>query len=202
MSLFARKKKKILILIGHPNSDPTLPDWFMDFYRDGAREGGHEIKTIRLGELSFDPVLHKGYRTVQELEPDLKRVQEEIRWCDHIVIAYPAWWSTMPAILKGMFDRIWLPRFAFHFHKNGYMWDRLLAGRSAHVFVVSDSNPFFARFIFGDTTNEIKKAILWFAGFSPIRITKIGPVKFFEEKRHKIERKWKGKLMRLGRKAI
>lgn len=197
----SNKKKKILILIGHSNPEPTLPDFFMDFYREGAEKAGHEVKTIRLADLKFDPILHNGYRKIQKLEPDLVKVQEEIKWCDHLVIAYPSWWSTMPAILKGMFDRMWLPQFAYRFHEHGYWWDRLLKGRSAHVFVTSDSHPILARFIFGDTTNEIKRAILWFSGFSPIRITKIGPVQFFEKRKRKIERKWKNQLIRMGRKA-
>jgi len=195
------KNKKILILLGHPDNGTTLSDWFMEFYKIGAEQAGHEVKTICVGALSFDPILHKGYNEIQPLEPDLIKVQEAIKWSDHLVIIYPSWWSTMPAILKGLFDRIWLPEFAFDFDESGYRWKRLLKGRSAHVFVTSDSHPLLSRFIFGDTTNEIKKAILWFAGFSPIKITKIGPVKFFEKNRIKIERKWKNRLIRLGRKA-
>jgi hypothetical protein len=73
---------------------------------------------------------------------------------------------------------------SFRFKKEGFMagmmWTRLLKGRTARVFVTSDSHPIFARFLFGDTTNEIKKCILWFSGFS-VRIKKVGPLKFANE---------------------
>ena len=172
--------KKIFILLGHPDSE-TLSASFADSYERGAKEAGHEVRRLNLGDLRFDPILHKGYKEIQPLEPDLMRVQANIKWADHFVILYPSWWSTMPAILKGMFDRIWMPHFAFHFKKEGigagYIWYRLMKGKTARVFVTSDSHPFLARFIFGDTTNEIKKCILWFAGFR-VRIKKVGGLKF------------------------
>ncbi len=91
----------------------------------------------------------------------------------------------MPALLKGFFDRAWIPGFAFRFKKvgfgAGYIWYRLMQGKSARVFVMSDSHPIAARFIFGDTTNEIKRCLLWFAGFCPIRIKKVGALKFASE---------------------
>lgn len=175
------KKRKIYILLGHPDNSETLCGSFADSYEKGARASGYEVRRANLGDLSYDPILHKGYKVIQELEPDLLKVQEDIKWADHFVILYPSWWSTMPASLKGLFDRIWIPRFAYHFKKEGigagYIWYRLLKGKTARVFVMSDSHPLMARFIFGDTTNEIKKCILWFAGFK-VRVKKVGPLKF------------------------
>lgn len=187
--------KKIFILLGHADSD-TLSGSFVDAYERGAKAAGHDVRRTNLADCVFDPILHKGYKVIQSLEPDLVIIQENIKWCDHFVILYPSWWSTMPAILKGLFDRIWMPHFAFNFKKEGigagYIWYRLLKGRTARVFVTSDSHPLLARFIFGDTTNEIKQCILWFAGFS-VRIKKVGPLKFISEKgiagwRHRFER--------------
>ena len=169
------KKKKITILLGHPNKD-SLCNHFADEYERGAKEAGHEVRRTNISDMSFDPVLHKGYKVIQELEPDLKKLEEDIQWCDHFVLIYPIWWSAMPAILKGLFDRMWMPGFAFHFHKQNSFWDRMLKGRTSRVFTTSDSRPLFLRMLFGDNTNEIERAVLWFAGFRP-RITQIGPLK-------------------------
>jgi len=96
----------------------------------------------------------------------------------------------MPALLKGVFDRAWMPGFAFHFLPNGLGWNRLLKGRTATVFITSDSSPFLARFLFGDNVNEIRDGILWFAGFKP-KIKKCGPMKKISpERRAKCTRKF------------
>lgn len=195
------RKKRITIFLGHPDKE-TRGGSFADAYEKGAKDAGHEVRRINLGDLQFDPILHKGYKVIQELEPDLKRAQEDIKWCEHLIVIYPSWWSTMPALLKGFFDRAWIPGFAFHFKKEGlgagYLWDMSLRGRSATVYVTSDSHPFFARFLFGDTTNEIKRCLLWFAGFFPIRIKKVGPLKFANEAKLS---KWRNKFEKWGRKA-
>src|SRR3989344_6968701 len=171
------KSKRIFILLGHPDKD-SLNCTLADEYERGAEEAVHEVRRMNIGDMVFDPILHFGYRKIQELEPDLIAFQENVRWCDHFVIFYPSWWSTMPALLKGLFDRVWLPGFAFRF-KGDFRWQKLLKGKSATMIVTSDTIPLAQRLIFGDTTNELRKGILWFAGFGPIRVYKFGYLKHF-----------------------
>ena len=191
------EKKKIFILLGHPDKE-TKSGYFADSYEMGAKEAGYEVKRVNIGDLKFDPILHKGYKEIQELEPDLLMVQENIKWCEHFVIFYPSWWSTMPSLLKGMFDRMWLPCFAFNFNKKGFGWTKHLKGKSALVVVSSDSHPIIARLLMGDSTNEIKKGILKFAGFSPVRILKVGPLKNISQEK---KEKWAKKLFELGKRG-
>ena len=174
------EQKKIFILAGHPNPGETLNRSIVESYVEGAREGGHEVRATHLGNLKFDPILHKGYKEIQALEPDLIKVQEDMKWADHIVIAYPNWWCTMPALLKGLFDRMLLPGFAFRFEKEkAYTWQKLLKGKTARLIVTMDTPRFFDRLFFGDNTNELRKGILGFSGVGPVRVTKICGIKRF-----------------------
>jgi NAD(P)H dehydrogenase (quinone) len=190
-------KKKIFIIVGHPDSDSL--NWTLsDEYTRGAESAGHEVRKMTLEEMNFDVVLRHGYRSIQELEPSLLMFQENVRWCDHFVILYPVWWSTMPAKLKGVFDRSWLPGFAFHMHKNGLGWDGLMKGKSASMIITMDNNPFLERILFGDTTNELKRGMLGFAGFRPVRVHQFGNIKKADmNKRLKI----KNKVFELGKQA-
>lgn len=188
--------KKIYIFQGNPDND-TLSGDFATVYHDAALAAGHEVQRANIGDLQFDPILHKGYKTIQELEPDLKMVQDGMRWADHIVIIYPNWWCTMPALLKGFFDRAWLPGFAFHFRKDGMGWDRLLTGKTARVIVLSKTQPWMIRFLFGDYTNEIKRGILGFSGLK-VRLTRVGGSETLSPA---AKARWESKITALARKA-
>ncbi|MCA9355072.1 NAD(P)H-dependent oxidoreductase [Candidatus Kaiserbacteria bacterium] len=156
--------KKIVVICGNPDTD-SFTGAVLDRYQVSAEKAGHEVRRFNLGELQFDPILHKGYKEIQQLEPDLVDIQDAIRECDHVVIGYPNWWCTMPAILKGLFDRIWLPGFAFNFNKETKKVDQHLKGKTARVFVISGTHsPLKTWWKFGDFTNEIQYGILDFAG--------------------------------------
>ena len=104
----------------------------------------------------------------------------------------------MPALLKGLMDRVWLPGFAYHFTHNGNWWQKLLKGRSATMVVTSDTMPIIQRIMFGDTTNELRKGILGFSGFSPVRVYKFGYLKHFGMWQSE---RMKRKVNNLGKKA-
>ena len=65
-----RKQKKIHIIVGHPNT-ASLSGHIADVYELAARQAGHEVRRTNLGDIRFDPILHKGYREMQKLEPDI-----------------------------------------------------------------------------------------------------------------------------------
>ncbi|MDH5389479.1 MAG: NAD(P)H-dependent oxidoreductase, partial [Gammaproteobacteria bacterium] len=116
-------EKKILVILGHPDEE-SFCGALAKAYIEGAKDSGNEVHTINLGELKFDPVLWKGYSKIQELEPDLVNAQELMQWSNHIVFIYPNWWGTMPALMKGFFDRAFLPGFAFKYRDNSSFWDK------------------------------------------------------------------------------
>lgn len=168
---------RIFILLGNPDKE-TLSGEMATLYEEEAKKAGHEVRRANIGDLQFDPILHKGYKEIQALEPDLKKVQEDMTWAEHFVLIYPLWWSGMPALLKGVWDRMCLPGFAFKFYKGPGMmrhmsWEKMLKGRTARVIVLSKSPGWLIRLLFGDYSNEIERAILGFSGYK-VKLSEIG----------------------------
>ena len=169
--------KRIVVVMGHPNP-ASLCAALAQSYVEAARQAGHEVRVLDLSALQFDPVLRGGYKGVQPLEPDLVAAQEQIAWAEHLVVVYPIWWSAPPALLKGFFDRTFLPGFAFKYHANDPLWDRLLKGRSARLLVTSDSPAWY---LFWVTRNPgvrmVKHGTLEFSGITPVRVSLFGGVR-------------------------
>lgn len=190
--------KNIVVLCGHPDKE-SFSGMIADAYQAGAEEAGHSVSRVNIGELNFDPILHKGYKEVQPLEPDLVNLQEKFLWADHIVIVYPNWWCTMPAILKGLFDRFWLPGFAFNFNKQTKQIEKHLKGRTGRVIILSGSHsPFKTWWQFGDYTNEIQYGILEFAGIRT-SVSSYGPCERVDDK---IRENWAREVAKLGKNGI
>ena len=193
------KKKKIFILLGHPDCE-TLSGHLADSYEKGAKDAGYEVRRTNIRDIKFDPILHKGYKEIQKLEDDLIKTQEDFKWADHIVILYPNWWCTMPAILKGLFDRMFLPGFAFKFLKEDpSKWEKLLKGKTARIIITTGMRPIKIRFLFGDFTNELARGILGFAGIDPVHITTFGPSERVSGNK---KQSWHKKIYKYGKEAI
>ena len=64
----------------------------------------------------FDPAfslyerLHHTGPPEEKIEqfPYLEPHVEALRWCEHLVLVYPTWWSGLPAMLKGWVDRTFM----------------------------------------------------------------------------------------------
>lgn len=191
-------QKNILIIQGNPDND-TFSGLIADSYQQGAEEGGHTVVRVNLGELQFDPILHQGYKEIQPLEQDLIDLQDRIKEADHVVIVYPNWWCTMPALLKGLFDRFWLPGFAFNFDKQTKKLVQHLKGKTGRVIIVMGTHsPFKTWWQFGDYTNEIQYGILEFAGIKT-KVTPLGPT---NKATDNTRTKWLKEVSKLGLKGL
>jgi NAD(P)H dehydrogenase (quinone) len=193
--------KKIFLLLGHPDKS-GISGAFADAYEAGAKEGGHEFRRQNIGELQFDPILHKGYRAMQDLEPDLKAFQENVQWADHFVVVHPVWWVGMPAILKGLFDRAWLPGSAFRYMKmpsgkRTPFWHRLYKGKTARIILASGTHPWLVALLPGNVNAQLKWGLLWFAGFS-VRTTWYGPSENVPEPKRS---RWISNIKELGKRG-
>ena len=79
--------------------------------------GGLEADVLDLYRDDFNPVLSEaelaGYARGKVLDPKVLAYQERIRRAEHLIYIFPIWWEGMPALLKGFFDKVFTPGFAF-----------------------------------------------------------------------------------------
>jgi putative NADPH-quinone reductase len=191
--------KKVLIIQGHPDRESYCRALSMA-YKVGALNAGAEVQEIIVSDLKFNPNLEFGYRKRTELEPDLLAAQEKIKWAEHLVIIYPLWWGGMPALLKGFFDRTFLPGFAFQKRENSVWWDKYLIGKSARIITTMDQPAWYHWLIYGEPAQKaLKKMILVFCGIKPVKTTSIGPIRFSKDE---FRKKYLEKVKALGIKQI
>jgi putative NADPH-quinone reductase len=93
-------------------------------------EAGHEVTDVDLYAEGFDPVMSRQERldyrnTARNVRPD-RKYDDQLASAQAIVLVYPTWMHGMPAMLKGYFDRVWLPGVAFDVAPDGrVLTDRL-----------------------------------------------------------------------------
>jgi NAD(P)H dehydrogenase (quinone) len=190
--------KNILLINGHPDEE-SFNFALFNAYKKGAISSGANVKEIIVRDLSFNLNLQYGYRRRTTLEPDLIDAQNLIKWADHLVWFYPVWWGSLPALLKGFIDRVFLPGFAFQKRENSVWWDKLLINKSAHIFSTLDQPAWYYWLVYRQPSNNaMKKLTLSFCGVKPIKVTNIGPVRLSKDAYRK---KWLQKLEVLGSKS-
>lgn len=136
-----------------------------------------EVEVLNLSELNFNPV-YLGFSDTKELEKDIVSSQLKIKKASHIIIVTPIWWSTYPALLKGFFDRVLLPDFAYKYEKGKALPQKLLKGKSAELILLSDAPAWYRKYILGDPAAKIlKRDILGFCGIKVTKVRRIGSVR-------------------------
>lgn len=170
-------KKKILVINGHPDPwsyNEALAQSYMSVLKD---KDGIEVKYLALHSLDFNPNLEYGYRKRTELEPDLLKALEDIKWSTHMVWIHPLWWLGLPAIMKGFFDRAFLPGLAFLHNPNGETVG-LFKGKTARIITTGgdlDIN-IYTDIYKSSGLVQLRDGILAYCGIHTLNSTFIGPM--------------------------
>lgn len=186
--------KKILVIDGHPNKD-SLCYSLAQAYADGAKSAGAEVKTLRIIDLHFDPILRYGYQKRMDLEPDLLAALELLHWADHMVWVHPVWWSGLPALVKGFLDRLFLPGLTYKTIPNSYRFEKLLKGKTAHIIATLDQPGWFYRLFFKAPSEHQLRSSLKLCGVKTKKVSYIGIVKTSTDEQRK---KWLEKVQIFG----
>jgi putative NADPH-quinone reductase len=192
--------RNILIIQGHP--DPTIGHYghaLARSYREGAQRSGHLVQEIDVAALEF-PLLRSKHDFENGVPPDaILDAQGLIAWAEHIVIFYPLWLGSMPALLKGFLEQVFRPGFAATETKQGMPWKKKLSGRTARIVVTMGMPAFFYRWYFrAHSLKSLERNILGFCGIRTVGESLIGLIEGRDEA---YRRGWLKKLASLGARA-
>jgi NAD(P)H dehydrogenase (quinone) len=84
---------------------------------------GHVVETRDLYAEGFAPVLtaeqRGGYYDEAVNTVGIETDVAALRRAEALLLVYPTWWFGLPAMLKGWFDRVWVPGVAFRLDGTG-----------------------------------------------------------------------------------
>ncbi len=177
-------RQRIVVLQGHPHASGThFCHALAEAYAEGARRGEHDVETVDVATLDFPLLRDPEDYNHQALPVALEPAQQAIGRATHVVIIYPLWLGTMPALLKGFLEQVLRPGFAWEDAGKGFPRKKL-KGRSARIIVTMGMPAPVYRWFFGaHSLKNLERNILGFIGFSPVRHTLIGLVESTSDRR-------------------
>jgi len=190
--------KRILIILGHPDPRPErLCRALAEAYHAGANESGFEVAVIDVARLDFSS-LKSRLEWEAPIPESLRVPQEALAWAEHIVIIFPLWLGTMPALLKAFFEQVLRPGFALEAKGPG-RWEKKLSGRSARIIVTMGMPAFLYKWYFrAHGIKSFERNVLDFVGIGPIHETLIGMV---EGRDPATRQRWLARATGLGRRG-
>lgn len=105
---------RVLLIFCHPRADSLAAA-----LRDAARQAlaGHEVQERDLYAEGFSPAVpadaHARYMDFSANRLGIEAEVAQLQWAEALLLVYPCWWYGMPALLKGWFDRVWVPGVTF-----------------------------------------------------------------------------------------
>jgi len=189
---------KIAIIQGHPDSSRRhLCHALADAYADAAGKAGHRVTRVEIASIEFSLL-----RTQEEFNSgappaSLKPTVDAIIAADHLVLIFPLWLGTAPALVKAFLEQVMRPGVAFAYENNGAR--KLLTGRSVHIIVTMGMPAWLYRSFFcSHGIRGLRRNIFKFVGFSPVRTTMFGMI---EKASDKTRSRWLETMRRNGLKA-
>jgi NAD(P)H dehydrogenase (quinone) len=187
----------VLWVFAHPEGR-SLNGSLRDFGVRHLRAAGHEVEVSDLYAMGWKAVADAGdftgIDTSQRLyyanasmhgyqsgtqTPDVAAEQEKIKRADVILIQFPLWWFSVPAILKGWFDRVLAGGWAYRVmdpanpSRSLRYGDGNLKGKRAMLILTTGASAesLGPRGVAGDIDDllfPINYGIFWYTGMSPL----------------------------------
>lgn len=178
----------MLIIYAHPNKDGHTGKILkeVDKYLKSKKQS---YVLVDLYKMKYDPVLHDEEHYTsggKRVSAQTKKIQSLIKEHKKIIFIYPTWWGGMPAILKGMCDKVFTSGFGFKYINR---IPRGLLNNEALIFTTTGGPAFFNLIVRNPSIKALKNYVLSFCGISSEYCIIANCTKYTEEKGKEIEKK-------------
>ena len=146
---------KILVIYAHP-----VPTSFTHAVYETAVGAliakGHELRQVDLYAENFQPVLTRADReayleNTNQLRAQVPEHVDNLNWAEGLVFVFPTWYHGPPAILKGWFERVWLPGVTFRpAEKKGQTPSSCIRKIKRLVVITTSGSPWWMMFLIGN----------------------------------------------------
>lgn len=188
---------QITIIQGHPDTDThRFCRSLATAYAKGATKVGHSVHIVDVAQLRFPWLTSRDdWMTGRAGTPEtLRDAQFHCEAANHIVLIYPLWLGTMPALLKAFLEQTFRPGVVLD--DSGRFPRPLFRHKSAHVIVTMGMPAAAYRWFYrAHSIKSLRRNVLRFVGIKPVRETLIGGMDSLSEQKvgH-----WLGKMQALG----
>lgn len=187
---------KYLWVFAHPEPR-SLNAALRDRALEALRDEGHEVVVSDLYEMDWDPVVRRSDYGLDDdarfdvgrasghahaegrVSKDIAEEQRKLLEADLVVLQFPLWWYSMPAILKGWVDRVFVKGFAYGVsdpqdpRRTLRYGEGTFAGKRAMVVTTAGgtSASFGGRGVNGDLGDllfPIHHGLLWYTGMEVV----------------------------------
>lgn len=191
---------RIVVIQGHPDKAPErLCRALGAAYVGSAREAGHDVAVLDLATADFPLLASQSEFSNGSIPLPLVETVQAIRDADHLVMIFPLWLGTMPALVKAFLEQAMRPGVAFANQSGGGFPRKLMRGKSARVIVTMGMPAFLYRWWYGGFgVRGLERNILNFVGFRPVRTSLLGMVESASPARREA---WLNAMRSLGRRA-
>jgi NAD(P)H dehydrogenase (quinone) len=159
-----------LIVVSHPHRQSLTHSVATEIAQGlSLSGGGHTSEIADLAAEGFDPRFTSAdvalYRRETPPPPDIAFEQQRIDRADALMLVYPIYWWSMPALLKGWVDRVFTNGWAYDFSPGTQLVKKL---RHLQVHLVgiggSDAGTFERHGYFGAMKTQIDHGIFDYCG--------------------------------------
>ncbi|MBV2367197.1 NAD(P)H-dependent oxidoreductase [Streptomonospora nanhaiensis] len=150
------------------NPDPrSLTHHVVDELKTALHPGPVEVAD--LSKEQFNPTFtladRRAYHQAGGYPPDVVREHRRLERATDLVLVFPVYWWSMPALLKGWIDRVFVNGWAFEYSPTSGLQPRLQALTTHLVPIAGDDPAAFERRGYGEALRtQIERGIIGYCG--------------------------------------